>query len=105
MHRADKPTPPQVPIVLKSGGLNLLEPSGSVQDSKGVLFLYLHICPKTATTISSCCPYFVTSYVRYKQKIQTPYVTVHIVNRTALGPTQLPTGVTFLINKTAGVEI
>jgi len=32
-----------VPIVLKSGGLNLLEPSGPVQTCNGIALPFLHI--------------------------------------------------------------
>jgi len=67
----------------------------------GLIYLYLHIHPKTTTNISSYCLYFLTSYVSYKQKTQTPYVTAMTVNKPALGPTPPPTGVAFLVSKTA----
>ena len=46
VRRADKPCHFHVPIVLKSGILNLLEPSGPFQACTGIAYLYLyHISP------------------------------------------------------------
>ena len=46
-----------VPIVLKSGSLNLLEPSGPVQACNGIALAFNCICPlvKSACNMQLCC--------------------------------------------------
>ena len=43
MRSVEKPYHLHVPIVLKSGSLNLLEPSGPVQACNGIALPFLHL--------------------------------------------------------------
>jgi hypothetical protein len=83
--RADNP-PTFVPIVLKSGSLNLLEPFGSVQTCNGIAVLLSFTLACTLQTR------FVFSIVEYLFIVSFPFYTVRRTNfcNTNLLPTTFP---------------
>jgi len=54
VRRADNLNTPHVPIVLKSGNLNLLKPSGSVQAYNGMALPYLKSLKASHMNNQSC---------------------------------------------------
>ena len=50
MRRADKPYHLYMPIVMESGGLNLLEPSGPVQELLFILEFVMYVTPSLNVT-------------------------------------------------------
>jgi len=78
VHTADKLTTLNVPIVLKSGSLNLLKPSGPLQDCNGnalplVLLLLLVVVVVVQSNLGSRTPQITNNSV-YEQIFRTQIV-------------------------------